>query len=279
MKQIDLYQVDAFTNRIFGGNPAAVCPLDKWLPDQLLQSIAAENNLSETAFFIQQGNNYELRWFTPKVEIDLCGHATLASAHVIFQHLNYPEDKICFDTRFVGPLSVQHTDNWLTLDFPSWSASVADIPEFGVAGIGLQPQECYIKRDYMFVYSSEEDIRNAKPNFHLLAKLGRYLCITAPGHECDFVSRFFCAGDGVDEDPVTGSAHSMLIPYWAKRLGKKKMLARQLSERGGELRCEDNGERVLISGQAQTYMHGKLFLPESIDLDKELSTKFVDATI
>jgi predicted PhzF superfamily epimerase YddE/YHI9 len=250
MKQIELYQVDAFTNLIFGGNPAAVCPLETWLPDRVLQSIANENNLSETAFFISKGNDYELRWFTPKVEIDLCGHATLAAAHVLF------------DTRFVGPLYVQRKDGWLTLNFPSRSASIVDLPEDAIEGFGgIRPQECYQKRDYMFVYASEEDIRNAKPNFHLLAKLGRYSCITAPGKECDFVSRFFCPGDGVDEDPVTGSAHSMLIPYWAKRLGKNKMVARQLSERGGELRCEDMGERVLISGQAQTYMQGKLFLP------------------
>ncbi len=203
-----------------------------------------------------------MRWFTPKVEIDLCGHATLASAQVIFQHLGYSKDEIHFNTRFVGPLSVRREGDWLTLDFPSWLAAVADIPEAGAAGIGLRPQECYVKRDYMFVYDREEDVRNAKPNFHLLSKLGRYLCITAPGNDCDFVSRFFCAGDGVDEDPVTGSAHSMLIPYWAKRLGKNKMLARQLSERGGELRCEYMGERVLISGQAKTYMQGKIFLPE-----------------
>ncbi len=262
MKEVALYQVCAFTNHLFGGNPAAVCPLKEWLPDQILQSIAAENNLSETAFFIPQGENYELRWFTPKVEIDLCGHATLASAHVIFQHLNYQKSEINFNTRFVGPISVLNKDGWLTLNFPSWNATAVDTPEDGVVGMsGLQPQECYLKRDYMFVYASEDDVRNAIPNFSLLTKLERYLCITAPGSDCDFVSRFFCAGDGVDEDPVTGSAHSMLIPYWSKRLGKNKMVARQLSERGGELRCEYLGKRVLISGQTQTYMQGKIFLP------------------
>ncbi len=262
MKLIDLYQVDAFTDHLFGGNPAAVCPLNEWLPDQVLQSIAAENNLSETAFFLQQGQDYELRWFTPKVEIDLCGHATLATAHVIFHHLNYPNDEIRFNTRFVGPLAVSRKDRWLMLDFPSWPVQAVSVPEDGIAGMGgWRPKECYLKRDYMFVYEREEDIRKIEPNFHLLAKLAHYVCITAPGDECDFVSRFFCAGDGVDEDPVTGSAHSMLIPYWAKRLGKSRMLARQLSGRGGELRCEDKGDRVLISGQAQTYMQGKIFLP------------------
>jgi predicted PhzF superfamily epimerase YddE/YHI9 len=228
-----------------------------------LQAIAAENNLSETAFFLPKGNEFELRWFTPRVEIDLCGHATLASAHVIFDHLNYAKDKIDFATRFVGPLSVARKDGWLVLDFPVWNAVRADIPEAGVAGLGgLRPKECYLKRDYMFVYEREEDVRDAKPDFKTLNKAGKYICITAPGKDCDFVSRFFCAGDGVDEDPVTGSTHSMLIPYWAKRLGKNQMLARQLSERGGTLRCELLGDRVHIGGQAKTYMQGKIFVPE-----------------
>jgi predicted PhzF superfamily epimerase YddE/YHI9 len=265
LKEIKIYQVDAFTSRLFGGNPAAVCPLREWLADDVLQMIAAENNLSETAFFIPEGDGFELRWFTPKVEIDMCGHATLATSHVIFNHLHYPQNEIRFSTRFVGPLSVNQHDRWLTLNFPSWIATpVAPLPEHGVTGLGgLQPKECYVKRDYMFVYEREEDIRNVKPDFTLLGKLGRYLCITAPGKDCDFVSRFFCAGDGIEEDPVTGSAHSMLIPYWTKRLGKTQMLARQLSERGGELHCEFLGERVLIGGQAETYMQGKIFLPET----------------
>jgi predicted PhzF superfamily epimerase YddE/YHI9 len=262
MQEIDLYQVDAFTNHLFGGNPAAVCPLNEWLPDHILQSIAAENNLPETAFFITKDDGFELRWFTPNFEIDLAGHPTLATAHVIFCHLKYPKNEIHFDTRLAGQVSVLRQGDWLTLNFPSWLSTAQDIPEHGVSGLGgLRPNECYAKRDYMFVYLREEDVRNAKPDFSILSKLDKFVCITAPGNECDFVSRFFCPGDGMSEDPVTGSAHSMLIPYWAKRLGKTKMLARQISERGGELKCEYLGERVFISGQAKTYMQGKIFLP------------------
>lgn len=265
MKQIDLYQVDAFSNKLFGGNPAAICPLSFWLEDPVMQSIAAENNLAETAFFVPQGDDYELRWFTPKSEINLCGHATLATAHVIFNHLDYPKDEICFQTRFVGPLSVRRKEDWLTLNFPAWSPEIAIAPESAILAFGgIIPQECYLKRDYMFVYASEEAVSKAKVNFALLEKLGKDVCITAPGDQCDFVSRFFCAEEGAGEDPVTGSAHSMLIPYWSKRLGKGKMLARQLSERSGELRCESIGDRVLISGQAQTYMQGKIFLPQEV---------------
>jgi len=264
MKQIDIYQADAFTNRLFGGNPAAVCPLKEWLPDDVLQNIAIENNLSETAFFIPEGDGFELRWFTTVGEIDLCGHATLATAHVIFNHLPYSKDEILFSTRFVGPVSVRRHKDWLTLNFPSWIATPTDAPPDGIAGMGgLRPKECYVKRDYMFVYEHEDDVANAQPDFGLLIKLDQRLCITAPGKDCDFVSRFFCPEDkAAQEDPVTGSAHSMLIPYWAKRLGKTKMSARQLSARGGELRCEFLGERVLISGQAKTYLQGKIFLPD-----------------
>jgi len=263
MKEIDLYQVDAFTNQLFGGNPAAVCPLKEWLPDETMQAIAAENNLSETAFFVPQGDGFHLRWFTPGTEINLCGHATLASAHILWRHLDYPKKEISFSTRFVGPLAVRNTGDWLTLDFPTWDAPAVSVPEAGVIGLGgMVPKECYAKRDYMFIYDNEDDIRNARPDFTKLHQLDKYLCITAPGKDCDFVSRFFCAGDGVEEDPVTGSTHSMLIPYWAKKLGKTKMLARQLSARAGELRCEFLGARVLIGGQAKTYMQGKIFLPD-----------------
>jgi PhzF family phenazine biosynthesis protein len=264
MEEIDIYWVDAFTNHIFGGNPAPVCVLKKWLPDEVLQAIALEHNQSETAFFVPAGDGFELRWFTPRVEINLCGHATVAASHVIFNHLGYAKDEIHFATRFVGPVSVKKQDGWLVLDFPSWPSKPVPVPAEGIAGLsGMTPKESLLgERDYMFVYESEDDIRKIKPAFTTLGKLDRYVCITAPGKDCDFVSRFFCAGDGVDEDPVTGSAHSMLIPYWAKRLGKTKMLARQLSERGGELRCEYLGERVLIGGQAKTYMQGRVFLPD-----------------
>jgi len=264
MKTIDHYQVDAFTDQLFAGNPAAICPLKEWLPDALMQSIAAENNLSETAFFVPQGDGFELRWFTPGREIDLCGHATLASAHVIFEYLNYGKPIINFTTRFVGPLAVVRDQQWLTLDFPAWPAPAVEAPRVRIEGLGGPwPQECFLKRDYMFVYGKEEDVRNAKPDFGSLRKLERRnICITAPGIDCDFVSRFFSPGDIPEEDPVTGSAHSMLIPYWAKRLGKTKLLARQLSPRGGELRCELQGERVLIAGKARTYSQGKIFLPD-----------------
>ncbi len=264
MKQIDIYQADAFTNRLFGGNPAAICPLKEWLPDNILHSVTIENNLSETAFFVPEKDGFELRWFTTVGEIDLCGHATLATAHIIFNRLNYPKDEIHFSTRFVGPVSVTRKDSWLTLNFPSWISTPADVPPDGVAGLGGKiPKECYVKRDYMFVYENEDDVKNAEPDFGRLLKVGKRICITAPGKDCDFVSRFFCPEDtSAQEDPVTGSAHSMLIPYWAKRLGKTKMLARQLSKRGGELRCEFLGERVLISGQAVTYLQGKIFIPD-----------------
>ena len=261
--KIDLYQVDAFTGQVFGGNPAAVCPLTAWPSDFLLQSIAAENNLAETAFFVPQGSRFELRWFTPAAEIDLCGHATLATAHVIFRHLHYPRDEVHFQTRFAGSLSARRDGDWITLDLPSWAAKAAEIPEAAVVGLnGMRPQECYLRRDYMFVYSTEEEIRTVQPDYSQLMKLGRDLCITAPGRDCDFVSRFFNAADESGEDPVTGSAHSMLIPYWAKRLGKSALMAKQLSKRQGELKCQLLGERVLLSGQAQTYMCGQIQLPD-----------------
>jgi predicted PhzF superfamily epimerase YddE/YHI9 len=263
MQSIDLYLVDAFTNKVFGGNVAAVCPLDKWLPDSVLQSITDEHNQSETAFFVPQIDGFELRWFTTSQgEINLCGHATLASAHVIFHHLKYPKDKINFNTRFVGPLSVSCNGDWMTLDFPSWMPeAVKSVPEPALKGLGgASIKEVWLKRDYLFLLDNEDAVRNVNPNYSLLAQLGHRTCITAPGNDCDFVSRFFCPGDALQEDPVTGSAHSMLIPFWAQRLNKTKMLARQLSKRGGELKCEFLGERVLMSGQAQTYMQGKIAL-------------------
>jgi len=281
MNSIAFYQVDAFASQIFKGNPAVVCPLDKWLPDETLQLMTIEHNQSETAFFVPTANGYKLRWFTSLGEIDLCGHATLASAHVLFNHLNYPHNKIQFETQFVGNLTVTK-DSWgLTLDFPSWPPEqlLLDKPiqsdiairrranrmtdtDIIVAGLGgMTPEAFYKKRDYMFVFSGQEDIERINPDFKTLGQLKGGICITAPGNNCDFVSRFFCPGDAVEEDPVTGSAHSMLVPYWAERLGKNKLLARQVSKRGGELRSELQGDRVMISGQAQTYMSGTIFLP------------------
>lgn len=263
MKKIDMYFIDAFTSNLFSGNPAAVCPLDEWLDDETVQAIAIRNGLPETAFFVRTQDGFLLRWFTPDAEIDLCGHATLATAFVLYEHLNYAKPVISFSTRFVGDLSVVKSGDWLTLNFPSWPAAAVQPPQERIDGIGLgAPRECFAKRDLMFVYDHEEAIRDAKPDFVSLRKLGRRnICITAPGKECDFVSRFFSPADTLEEDPVTGSAHSMLIPYWAKRLGKNKMLARQLSERGGELLCEFQGERVLISGHARTSKQEKIIVP------------------
>ncbi len=270
MREVDFFQVDAFTKQIFGGNPAAVCHLQEWMPDKVLQAMACEHNQTETAFFVSHGDEFELRWFTTAGEIDLCGHATLASANVIFNHLKYPRDEIRFSTRFVGPIAVRRKDDWLTLDFPSWIPEPLEIvPEIALQGLGVTKiQEAYIKRDYLFVFENEEDICSLQPDFQILSHLNRRICVTSPGKNCDFVSRFFPARKGATEDPVTGSAHSMLIPFWAKRFNKTKMYARQLSERGGELLCEILGERVLISGQACTYMQGKIFIPEAI-LSKE----------
>jgi PhzF family phenazine biosynthesis protein len=269
MIEIPMYQVDAFTSRLFHGNPAAVCPLDAWLPDQTLQAIAAENNLSETAFFIKRPADYELRWFTPMIEIDLCGHATLASAHVLFNHLGYREAKIAFSTRKAGMLYVTRKDRKLELDFPARPATSCPLPEGAHEALGGPlPKECGVARDFMFVYESEADVRALKPNFHKLQDVRRngqhrFAIVTAPGKDCDFVSRFFCAGDGIDEDPVTGSAHCTLAPYWAEKLKKTKFFARQISPRGGELDCELKGDRVFMAGEAVTYLQGKIFVPQN----------------
>ena len=253
-----IYQVDAFTDHIFGGNPAAVCPLDSWIPDEKMQLIAMENNLSETAFFVQEAETFHIRWFTPEIEIDLCGHATLASAHVIFNHLDYPRDKIHFQYGG-GKLSVVKLENRLSMDFPSVPSQEIDIPEILVQGLGIAPRACYKARDLMAVFESEEDIASLKPDFNALAKLDALgIIATAPGENVDFVSRFFAPGAGVIEDPVTGSAHCMLIPYWANRLSKAKLDAVQLSNRVGKLSCEHKGDRVAIAGKAVTYMIGDI---------------------
>jgi len=255
-----IYQVDAFTDQLFSGNPAAVCPLEYWLPDELLQNIAAENNLSETAFFKKKEDHYEIRWFTPVTEVELCGHATLAAAHVLFNHLKVKGDQLIFDTFYSGKLKVTRTKDWLTLDFPADHIEPALPPDHLFESLGKRPLEIWKgKTDYLLNYLSQEDIEEISPDFALLKKTEtRGVIITAPGYDCDFVSRFFAPNVGVDEDPVTGSAHTTLVPFWAHRMNKLKFEARQLSARGGYLECQLSGDRVLISGQARTYLTGSI---------------------
>jgi PhzF family phenazine biosynthesis protein len=261
--QLTLFQADAFTDHVFGGNPAAVCPLDTWLPDALMQAIAAENNLAETAFFVPEGDGYRLRWFTPTLEIDLCGHATLATAHIIWQHLGYVGDEIRFYTRS-GCLPVTRRAAGYTLDFPS-RPPVAVVPSDDLLqAIGQQPVWAGRSRDYLVLLDSEAAVRALRPDLVAVARLDAIgLIVTAPGEQVDFVSRFFGPQAGVPEDPVTGSAHSTLIPFWAERLGKTQLEAWQVSQRGGVLHCELIGDRVRMTGQAVTYMKADIFIPFS----------------
>jgi PhzF family phenazine biosynthesis protein len=255
--KVNLFQVDAFTNHLFGGNPAAVCPLDKWLADSDMQNIALENNLSETAFFIKENHTYSIRWFTPVAEVDLCGHATLATAHVIFRHLDYKSDRIDFQSRS-GVLSVSKASELLLMDFPADNPVKIEAPARITDALGAHPIEAYKGRtDYLFVFANEDEIRAIQPDFRKLSGEGvRGIIITAPGRSVDFVSRFFAPGVGIDEDPVTGSAHTTLIPYWSKRLGKTEMNAIQASRRGGVISCKFRGDRVEIGGEAVTYLEG-----------------------
>ncbi|HEY4327862.1 MAG TPA: PhzF family phenazine biosynthesis protein [Mucilaginibacter sp.] len=259
---IPIYQADAFTDKLFGGNPAAICPLNEWLPDEIMQKIAIENNLAETAFFVKNKAGYKLRWFTPEYEIDLCGHATLASAHILFTELGHHSDTIDFETVKAGTLHVKKHNDKYTMDFPSRSAIPIELPIGLAAALSeKQPLEVLRSRDYLLVYESEDDILDISPDFFALSKMDTVgVIVTARGKKADFVSRFFAPGAGIPEDPVTGSAHCNLIPYWAAKLGKNKLHALQLSARGGELWCELKGERVLISGKATTYLKGEIFI-------------------
>jgi PhzF family phenazine biosynthesis protein len=258
--EIPLYQVDAFADAPFRGNPAAVCPLDAWLPGETLQAIAAENNLSETAFFVREGEGYRLRWFTPAVEVDLCGHATLASAFVIFRYLDWTSNRIGFQS-LSGPLSVTREEDLLALDFPSRPPQPVAAPDLLLESLGGDPLETWAARDYMVVYGSEAEVRALKPDMGRLAQVDRFaVIVTASGDDCDFVSRFFAPAQGIAEDPVTGSAHCTLIPFWAKRFGKNNLHARQVSARGGELFCQLNEERVRIAGRATLFLEGKIRL-------------------
>lgn len=260
--KISIYQVDAFTNALFGGNPAAVCPLQEWLPDATMQKIATENNLAETAFFVPTEKGFHLRWFTPEFEIDLCGHATLATAHIIFTELGYAESIIQFETQTAGILTVSKNGDRYTLDFPSRPPQPAEMPDGLLEGLNNKiPTEVLRSRDYFLVYDNEQDIIDMQPNHFVLAKVDAVgIIVTAPGREVDFVSRFFAPAAGINEDPVTGSAHCNLIPYWAERLGKTELHAYQLSARKGELWCEYKGERVLMSGNAVTYLKGEIYV-------------------
>ena len=258
---IPCYHIDAFASAVFQGNPAAVCLPDEWLPDAPLQSIAAENNLSETAFLVARGSDYDLRWFTPAIEVDLCGHATLAAAFVLFTERGVNTNSICFHSRS-GLLTAAREDDVITLDFPARPAAPCAGPEQLVRGLGRQPLEVLRARDYVAVFANAAEVRAIKPDFALLQTLDCLgIIATAPGVDCDFVSRFFAPAAGINEDPVTGSAHCTLIPYWSQRLGKTTLLARQVSTRGGELICRDAGERVFIGGRARTYLRGEIQIP------------------
>jgi len=252
------YHIDAFTSSAFAGNPAGVCFLEKWPEDNILQSIATENNLSETAFVIPADGFYELRWFSSNMEIDLCGHATLASAHAIFEYINRQSSTVAFQTAS-GMLSVQRQEELLVMDFPSRPPEPCGPPVHLAEILGAPFLETLCARDLIVVYEDESQVRDLMPDMVSIAALDTFaVCVTAPGRDCDFVSRFFAPAAGIDEDPVTGSAHCSLTPYWSQRLGKKALHARQLSIRGGELLCIDNGDRVSIGGLAATYLNGTI---------------------
>ena len=258
--KISLFQINAFTNEVFSGNPAAVCPLEKWIDDSKMQSIAAENNLSETAFFVKSDNHYDLRWFTPTTEVDLCGHATLAASFVLFNELRISAKEIVFHTKS-GPLTVQKKGELLEMDFLLHIPIDCDVPEDLIKGLGKEPVEVLNSEDYLAVFGSEDVVRNLKPDFERLKRLDlRGVIVTSPGEKSDFVSRFFAPKVGIDEDPVTGSAHCSLAPYWGRRLGKNQLHAMQLSSRGGELYCEVLDERILISGRAVKFMRREIFV-------------------
>jgi PhzF family phenazine biosynthesis protein len=256
--RIRYYHVDAFSCETFRGNPAGVCPLDEWLSDEALQSVAAENNLSETAFFTKEHDYYRLRWFTPAMEVDLCGHATLASAFVMFSKLGCGGDRIHFESRS-GTLMATRRGDLIELDFPSRPAEPCITPKELVAALGCEPREVLRSRDYLAVFDSPDDVAALKPDFDLMLKLDCLgVIVTARGSNCDFVSRFFAPRAGIPEDPVTGSAHCSLIPFWSARLGKTELFARQISRRGGELWCRELGDRVGIGGRAVIYSRGEL---------------------
>jgi len=258
--QFPIFQVDAFTDKVFGGNPAVVCPLEYWISATVMQSVAMENSVAETAFFVPLDDGYEIRWFTPEIEMDLCGHATLATAHVIARHLNSSQSSLKFHSKS-GVLTVTVEKKLLTLNFPSRKPEPSNAPKIILDAFRVGPVEVLKSRDYLLVFENEEIIRQLNPKQGILNQINLDpggIIVTAQGNEVDFVSRFFTPQASIFEDPVTGSAHCSLIPYWSKRLGKESMLALQLSPRVGKLNCRDLGERVLISGEAVTYLEGNI---------------------
>lgn len=260
--KLELYQIDAFTDKVFGGNPACVVPLENWLPDELLLNITQENAVAETAFFVQKGEKIHLRWFTPEIEMDLCGHATLAAAHCLKTLLNYQKNVIVFET-LSGDLTVLVENDWYHLDFPSRMPVESSLPEIISKSLNIQPVEVLKSRDYVLVYETEEDIQNITIHRQFFDQINLDpggVVVTAKGENCDFVSRYFTPQSTILEDPVTGSAHCSLIPFWAKRLKKNELSAMQLSARVGKLKCINKENRVIISGQAQTYSIGNLWI-------------------
>jgi len=260
--EFDIYQIDAFASKVFSGNPAAVIPLKEWLPDDILQKIAIENNLSETVYFIPTENGFHIRWFTPGFEVDLCGHATLATAYVLYEILNYEKEYIEFESRS-GILKVNKSEEGYTLNFPTDKIEAVAPPPNLAKALSINIKECFKgKDDYLVITDDEKTVAEVKPDFRLLATLkARGVIVSAKGEDVDFVSRGFFPLAGIDEDPVTGSAHTTLTPYWAERLGKNELQARQISARGGELQCRLDGERVHITGKAVSYLSGKINVP------------------
>lgn len=259
---IQLFQIDAFTSELFKGNPACVMPLDKWLPDDILLQIAKENNVSETAFFIKKDDNFYLRWFTPEIEMDLCGHATLATAYCLKNHLNYKSDFVKFDS-MSGELIVKFNDDYMQMDFPHRKPIISTLPKNIVDSLSIKPIEVLKSRDYVLIYENEEQIKNIKIDKVLFDQKNidpGGVVITSEGSNSDFVSRYFIPQCSFFEDPVTGSTHCSLVPYWSEKLRKNELKSIQLSERGGEMFCIDMGDRVLINGQAKTYFKGEIYL-------------------
>ena len=258
--KLDIYQIDAFTSEPFHGNPAAVVPLEGWLPEATMLDIAAENNLAETAFFVPSGDGFEIKWFTPTAEIDLCGHATVASAYVLYNELGFGGSQINFQSKS-GELRVSRDGERFVLDFPSRPPVECEMPAGLVEALGVEPTRVLKSRDYMAVYETEAEILALKPDLRAIGELDVHaVIVTAPGERSDFVSRFFAPAVGVDEDPVTGSAHCTLTPYWVERLGKNSLFARKLSKRGGEVYCEMAGDRVHLGGDAVLYLKGEIYV-------------------